>query len=164
MASGKSLIGSKLSESIGYLFIDLDNYIEEQEQKSISEIFKSKGELYFRKRERFYLNELLNKDEKLIISTGGGTPCYYDTMEFIKNAENRIAVYLKVALQVLVKRLSKEKEKRPLVAHLKTDEALVEFIGKHLFERNQYYTQAHLIIDANENVDTIIEKIVLELF
>lgn len=163
MASGKSYVGTKLAKAIGSLFIDLDEYIENKEQESISNIFKHKGELYFRKKEHFYLNEILKKNKKLVLATGGGTPCYYNNMDLI--AHNNInSIYLRVALKTIVKRLKNEKTKRPLVAHLKNDEELMEFIGKHLFERSQFYNDANLIVDANHDVSIILEEIILKLF
>ncbi len=166
MASGKSFVGAKLAKVLDYLFIDLDEYIEHEEQQSISNIFKNKGELYFRKKERFYLNELLEKNEKLIIATGGGTPCYYDNMTLIRDYDNTNtnSVYLRVSLKTIAKRLKSEKSKRPLVAHLESDEELIEFIGKHLFERSQFYNKANLIVNADHDVSTILEEIVFKLF
>ncbi len=164
MASGKSFIGIKLAKLLGYKFTDLDHYIEKKEQQSISDIFKNKGELYFRKKERFYLNELLNSNSKLVIATGGGTPCYYDNMNLIKNSSNTVSIYIKATLKTLVKRVKRETLKRPLIAHLKTNEQLTEFIGKHLFERNTFYNKANLIVNANNEASTTLEDIILKLF
>ena len=83
MGSGKSVIGRNLSKSISYTFYDLDNFITTKERLTINEIFEQKKELYFRKIEREYLKELIDKDEKKVISLGGGTPCYDNNMEII---------------------------------------------------------------------------------
>ena len=84
MGVGKSYIGKKLSEELIIDFFDLDNYIEFHEKKSINNIFYEKGEVYFRSIENKYLESILNKKFKYIISTGGGTPCYSNNIELIK--------------------------------------------------------------------------------
>ncbi|MDD3723627.1 MAG: shikimate kinase, partial [Lutibacter sp.] len=88
MASGKSAVGRILSEKLNIQFIDLDSFIEEKEQLSISEIFETKGEIYFRKIEGIYLQELLNSKESTVISLGGGTPCYGNNIDLIENKSN----------------------------------------------------------------------------
>ena len=98
MASGKSTIGKRLAKKLNYNFIDLDDLIESKENASVSEVFKSKGEIYFRKQEALYLREQLQSKEDIILSVGGGTPCYSSNMDAILNAENTKSVYLKVML------------------------------------------------------------------
>lgn len=165
MASGKSTIGRELADKLSYKFIDLDDYIVEQEQKSVPEIFKTKGEIYFRKKETEYLQQVLTKDEKLILSLGGGTPCYGNNLRLILDAPEMLSIYLKYNLQVLVNRLINESGTRPLISHIKTKEDLTEFIGKHLFERQYYYEQAHLKIDCNNlSKDEVLEQILIQLF
>lgn len=164
MASGKSFIGKKLSETLKYNFIDLDDYIEMKENKSIASIFKEQGELYFRKMERKCLEELLERQDSIIISLGGGTPCYYSNMELITNAKCTQSVYLRVPIPTLVQRLKSEKQQRPLIAHIETEELLTEFIGKHLFERSYFYNQAQFTIDANRDVALILEDVKAKLF
>ena len=102
MGSGKSVIGKKLSNSILYSFYDLDNFITTNEGITINEIFEQKKELYFRKIEREYLNELINKDEHKVISLGGGTPCYSDNMDLILNTSNSDSIYLNRSIDFLV--------------------------------------------------------------
>ncbi len=143
MASGKSTIGRQLADKVNYQFVDLDDYIEEREKMSIVDLFKAKGEIYFRKIESIYLKEIIEENDNLILSLGGGTPCYGQNMEYLKKAINVNSIYLKASIGTLVNRLENEKSKRPLVAHLKTQEELIEFIGKHLFERNQFYSLAN---------------------
>lgn len=164
MASGKSFVGKKLSETLKYKFIDLDDYIEMKENKSISSLFKEKGELYFRKAERKYLVELLERQDSIVISLGGGTPCYYSNMDLITEANNTHSFYLRASIPTLVKRLMNEKQQRPLIAHIETEELLTEFIGKHLFERSYFYNQAQFTIDANKDVAVIIEDVKSKLF
>ena len=165
MASGKSTLGKALTEKLNYNFIDLDDYIEDKENTSISEIFKTKGEIYFRKKETQYLNDILNSKRKLILSLGGGTPCYSNNMEIILRANNTVSIYLNTSIPTLVDRLKNQKTKRPLIAHIRTDDLLAEFIGKHLFERSPFYRQAEIVITTdNKTQNDIIEELILKLF
>ncbi|MCB4809229.1 AAA family ATPase [Tamlana sp. 62-3] len=165
MASGKSTIGKKLAKKLNYDLIDLDDYIEEREQLTVTEIFKNKGEIYFRKQETHYLKQLLSANESFILSLGGGTPCFGNNMEVILNAEHAKSIYLRASLPTLVKKLIKKKAKRPLIAHLETEEELTEFIGKHLFERSAFYNQAEVVISTdNKSKKDIVKEITTKLF
>jgi len=165
MASGKSIVGRILASKLNYDFIDLDDYIEEIEGRTISNIFKSSGEIYFRKIETKCLNEILRFDKNFVLSVGGGTPCYGNNIELIKTNKNVISFFLKATINTIVSRLENEKSKRPIVSRFKTNDDLNEFIGKHLFERNQYYHEANYIIPSDEtSVGEIVEDIVLKLF
>jgi len=165
MASGKTTIGKALAKKMNFEFIDLDHYIEIKETMSIPEIFKLKGEIYFRKIEALYLNELIEIDKKAVISLGGGKPCYGNNMETILNSEDAISIYLKASLKELVKRLHIDKHNRPLISHLTNEESLLEFIGKHLFERSNFYSQSTKTINVdNKSTDAIVEDIILSLF
>ncbi len=165
MASGKSTIGRILAKKLDYSFIDLDDFIEEKEKKSISGIFSSKGEIYFRKLETTCLKEILRERQNVILSLGGGTPCYSNNMDAIINAEEVKSIYLKASIPTLVSRLKNEVNKRPLIAHIKTEELLTEFIGKHLFERAQFYNLSETVITTdNKAEDEIIEELIFELF
>jgi shikimate kinase len=152
MGSGKSAIGKKVARKSKMNILDLDDYIEENEKMTVSEIFEKKGEVYFRNKEREYLKELLESQKSRIISLGGGTPCYGDNMDLILNATPYV-FYLKASIETLLKRLKKGKSHRPLIKDIKDDD-LPEFVGKHLFERNFYYMRSHYII----NVDDIPRK------
>lgn len=164
MGSGKSTIGHYLSKIIGFEYVDLDGYIQDNEGKSISEIFKTKGEIYFRNIETMYLKEVLNLDNT-VISLGGGTPCYGNNMEAIVNNKNVQSIYLKASIPNLVERLDKEKNDRPLISHLDSKDDLTEFVGKHLFERSFFYNQANkVVLIDDKTVHTIVEEIVLDLF
>ena len=147
MASGKSTIGKILANSLDIDFIDLDNAIAKEVGISISEIFKNKGELFFRKTETKVLEKLLSNNQSFVLATGGGTPCHGYNMKII-NDNSTNSFYLKLAMPSLVERIKKEKIQRPLVANI-LDEDLPEFIGKHLFERNMYYVMAEKTIDCN---------------
>ena len=164
MASGKSIIGKKIANLLNWQFVDLDDVISKKEGQSISDIFKNRGEIYFRKVESKYLQELIKKAHHTIISLGGGTPCYGNNMDLIKNTTGVKSIYLDVSIPELAKRLFTDKSQRPLVAHLTNLEDMTEFVGKHIFERIQFYNQADLKINANHSIDETVEKIMLELF
>lgn len=162
MGSGKSNVGLSLAHKLKIPFIDLDNYISEKEQLSVSDIFKIKGEIYFRKKETFYLQEILNDVNNAIIATGGGTPCFGNNMELLKNKSKTI--YLKTSINSLVNRLIPNKNKRPLISHL-SDEDLPEFIAKHLFERAPYYQQSEFIVSTDgKSIREIADEIESILF
>ena len=165
MASGKSTIGRILANKLDYDFIDLDNYIEKKEGQSIVDIFKTKGEIYFRKKESLHLSKIIAAENNIVLSLGGGTPCYGNNMNILLDNTNVTSIYLKASIGALIERLENEKSKRPLISHLKTQEALGEFIGKHLFERIQFYSQANFtVVTNNKTQDEIIEKTILKLF
>ncbi len=159
MGCGKSVISKKLSNFIKIPFVDLDEMIEKKCQMPIEKIFSTKGELYFRKTENQLLIELLEDKCNLIISTGGGTPCYFNNLELLKN-KNVISIYLKSSIDTLFDRLINEKKNRPLIAKLK-DEDLKEFIAKHLFERSYFYNQATYTVNVDtKNSEEIINNII----
>lgn len=158
MGSGKTTVGKEVAKRMRLTFLDLDDYIESSEQMSIPEIFRQKGELYFRKKEHFYLKEILDKDDSIILSTGGGTPCYGNNLDTIYEYTDNV-VYLKASIQELERRLSKEKEERPLIRNI-ADADLTEFIGKHLFERSFYYNQArHIVLCDGKSPQELAEEI-----
>jgi shikimate kinase len=148
MASGKSTIGREISKKLDMKFIDLDDYISKREKRTISEIFKVEGEIYFRRIESLYLGEILNSKDSFILSLGGGTPCYSNNMELILNSDAS-SIYIKASIKTLVSRLIAEKNKRPLVADLE-DDKLIEFVAKHLFERRFFYEQASITINTED--------------
>ena len=157
MGSGKSAVGKELAIELGLSFYDLDEWIEEGEGKTISEIFKDNGEIYFRKKESEYLKTILDEKMNCILAVGGGTPCYGSNMDFILNSS--ISIYLQASITTLVARLIGEMNKRPLVASLGSEE-LNSFIAKHLFERRAFYERADHSIAVN---DKTIEELVIEI-
>ena len=148
MASGKSSIGKRLSKKLSMRFLDLDDYIIEQEKMSISKIFELKGEVYFRLIEHKYLKEILAKDEKFILALGGGTPCYANNLEEI-NKGDTLSIYLQGSTATMIERLIRKKSKRPLIASL-GDDKIPEFVAKHLFERRPFYEQAKKTIKIDD--------------
>ncbi|MEY8847254.1 shikimate kinase [Psychroserpens sp. XS_ASV72] len=164
MGSGKSTIGKALSQLLGYNFIDLDAHIERHMEMEIASIFKTRGEIFFRRKETELLSEVIQQVDT-VVALGGGTPCYGQNLEILKAQANSKTVYLKASIPQLTERLFEEKSKRPLISHLQSKTDLNEFIGKHLFERSKFYEQSDYIIDTNsKSVEEIIESIVLKLF
>ncbi len=162
MGSGKTTIGKFLSDKLNSSFIDLDAYIEEKEQMSISQLFATKGEIYFRKQEGIYLKEILGSKSNYILALGGGTPCYGKNMQEINNSK-AVGFYLKGSIPFLAKRLEQGKKTRPLIDDLK-DEELLEYIGKHLFERAPFYEQSDFKIRIdNKSIEEIYYDIVVQL-
>ena len=159
MGSGKSAVAKHIARERNLIAIDLDSYIEQKEALPIRQVFAKHGEIYFRKKEYEYLLELLGEDTYDIISLGGGTPCYAGNMDIIRNEEDVKSVYLQANIPTLTERISKNKKKRPLVASL-SDEKLSEFIAKHLFERKNFYEQAHYTVSVNDkDVKTIVTEV-----
>ncbi|MCJ8497081.1 shikimate kinase [Chryseobacterium salipaludis] len=157
MGSGKSHISKILSQKTNYSCIDLDKEISQRHKLSIAEIFAQRGELFFRRQERLMLEEILETRENCIMSLGGGTPAYYDNMALLK--DKTTTVYLRASIATLVSRLSKHKERRPMIARL-SDEELPEYIAKHLFERQTFYTQAeYTVITDNKTPEEIAAEI-----
>ena len=161
MASGKSTVVKYLAEKLEIEAIDLDDYIVDKEKDSIKNIFKKKGEIYFRNQENVYLKELIFSEKSFVLSLGGGTPCYANNISLLNEMPN--SFYLKANLKTLYERLQVQKSERPLISNLE-DEKLHEFIGKHLFERTPFYDQArHKIIVDDRSIEEIGNEILLLL-
>lgn len=150
MGSGKSHISRTLAQKINFKLFDLDKEISLHLGKDIPTIFKEMGELGFRKAEKHILEQLLSSEENIILSLGGGTPVYYNNMDTITRHSK--SFYLRAKVGTLAERLSKQKDKRPLIARI-SEEDLPEFIAKHLFERNTFYNEAEFIIDTDNKTD-----------
>lgn len=165
MGSGKSAVGKALGHQLDLPFMDLDDEISRQENCSISEIFKIKGEIYFRRKEAEVLKSLLEEERSFVLSLGGGTPCYGKNLQLIKDSAETILVYLKTGLFQLKERLLEEQHKRPLIAELKTPEALEDFIRKHLFERTFYYNQSdYSIATDDKSIEEVVEEVKQKLY
>lgn len=139
MACGKTRRGKVMAEELGIRFIDLDAYIVEREHRTIQEIFTEEGERGFRRLETRYLQEVCELYEDFVLSTGGGTPCFNNNMEYM-NEQGR-TIFLNTDQDIIVERLIRGKHKRPLVSRL-NDEEIREFVYRHLQERLPFYTQA----------------------
>ena len=153
MGAGKSTLGKKLAKAIGYQFVDSDKEISNQQGVTISVLFDTKGEAYFRQLEKEFI-EQLDSNENYIVATGGGLPIYNDLMNTLN--EKGITLYLRVKPSTLLLRLKEGQKKRPLIANL-NEEQLHAFISEKLLERESTYIKAQLIVDEP---DQKIEKLI----
>jgi len=146
MGSGKSTTGKKLASCLSWSFIDLDKKIEETAGMKIPEIFSEKGESFFRTIESETLRDLVS-ESNTVISTGGGTPCFDNNMDFM--LESGLTVYLRLAAGQLKNRLVNSSKARPLISNIGKDE-LEDYIHKKLNEREKWYTKAAITVDGYE--------------
>lgn len=149
MGAGKTTVGKILSKLLSLSFIDLDHHIESRYHQTISRLFEERGEAGFREIERKILREV-GDIEDVLISTGGGAPCFYDNMQFMNEAGT--TVYLKVSVDELAARLEVCKGTRPILQG-KSGAELKDFISLNLQKREPLYSQASIIYDA-EQMDT----------
>jgi len=148
MGSGKSSIGKQLAKELNIKHIELDDFIEESENITISGIFNNSGEDYFRELEEKYLQEII-KEDNILVSTGGGTPTIHGLMDIMNNVGETI--YLECCTETLFERLHQNKEKRPMISSL-SDESLRRYIENKLEERNFFYKKAtHTIYNDSGN-------------
>lgn len=145
MGSGKSTLGKQLATAIGWSFLDLDRFIEAEENRLITEIFERSGEASFRLIESKALLKVL-KYPRQVIAIGGGTPCQTGNMQIIK--ENSQSVYLKVSPLQLLHRLSFSTTPRPLLKG-KTEPETLSLIEEMMVNREPYYSQADIIIESD---------------
>ena len=144
MGAGKTTLGKAFARAMGLTFVDLDWYIEERFHKTVSQIFTERGEEGFRELEKRMLHEA-SDFENVVISVGGGTPCFFDNMEYMNQVGE--TVFLDVDNKVLFRRLKVAKQQRPLLAN-KTDEELMTFIQEALEKRLPYYTKAKYVFNG----------------
>lgn len=164
MGSGKSYIGKILAQELSIPFLDLDDQIVKLQGKEISDIFREKGEIFFRKLETEVLKDILENKNSLVVALGGGTPCYGNNLDLIKNDPQSRIFYLKASVNFLTERLYTEKDFRPVISHLDQKGDLEDFIRKHLFERSYYYLQANQIINVEDKTPgLIVEEIMRDL-
>jgi shikimate kinase len=159
MGSGKSTLGKRLANKLGITFIDLDEYFEQKFKTSITLFFERFGEDSFRKLEHEVLKEVVDKQADAVISTGGGTPCYFNNMEIMN--QHGTTIYLKLPPAVLASRLSNSpfRYRRPKLKGLDKG-ALLGTVTAHLKEREPFYNQSKLKIDAFEmKLEEIVTKI-----
>lgn len=145
MGSGKTTVGKALSKETGMMFYDLDWYIESRMRKTVAQIFAEKGEEGFRKIEHSMLHEVA-EFEDVIISCGGGTPCFFDNIDYI-NQQGEV-VYLKATPEVLYRHLLMGKVERPLIKN-KTPEELVAYITEQVAKREEFYNKARYTLDVS---------------
>lgn len=150
MGSGKSTVGKGLAKRLKLSFIDMDDFIEERNFRSVPQIFAEDGEDGFRKIEQKALHELSEFDD-VIIATGGGAPCFFDNLEVMNNTG--LTIYLDGSPRILAERLKNSKTERPLIRG-KSFPELLEFIAETLTKREQWYKQAQKVISFDHDLST----------
>ncbi|WP_321371032.1 shikimate kinase [uncultured Draconibacterium sp.] len=156
MGCGKSRMGRLLSEHMGMQFVDMDDYIEERNCRTIPQIFAEDGEDGFRKIERKALEEL-SEFTDVVIATGGGAPCFFDNIELMNKSGKTI--FLNIDPAILADRLLKSKTERPLIKGKSRDE-LVAFIDDTLKKRKEFYSKARFeITEPDFDLDKLQEMI-----
>ncbi len=146
MASGKTTIGLELAKKLNYEFIDLDEFIEQKHNKTIKQIFEQKGEDHFRTLENEALRDVSSIDGNILIASGGGTSCFYNSIDFMN--KTGLTIYIKVDVGELVTRLIESKTDRPLLWG-KTPQELNDYILRVLNEREKYYEKAKITIESS---------------
>lgn len=149
MGAGKTTAGRELAKTLQLEFIDLDHFIQARYQKTVGQLFAESGETEFRNIEKKVLHEVA-EFEDVVISTGGGTPCFFDNMDYMN--ERGTTVYLKASPEALSERLNLCKEKRPLIKD-KNEEELYAFVVDSLAKRDPVYSRAKIIFESKELVN-----------
>jgi shikimate kinase len=155
MGSGKTTLGKILATHLNLAFIDLDTYIEQRYFKTITQLFEEKGEDEFRIIEQAALQEV-SDFENIIISTGGGAPCFFNNMQLMN--EKGITIFLNVTAEKLVENLKNAKSVRPLLKD-KTDDELLSFIQENLTKRAPFYSQAKLVLNPENSIEKLVAQI-----
>ena len=155
MGSGKSYIGKKVATKLGYQFIDLDEWIEHNQNSTIANIFTQQGEARFREIERDELQSLSNINNA-VISTGGGAPCFFENMEWMN--KHGKTIYLQTTPELLFQRLKNQSAKRPMLSD-KSESELKQFITDKIKERETFYLQCQIHLHQDKNGDDIINEI-----
>ena len=151
MGSGKTYWGKQLASQMKIPFFDLDEAIIAKENKSIAEIFAESGEESFRVIEKNMLESLVDQYESMVLSCGGGTPCFFNNIERMK--KHGVVVWLNTHAEVILQRLMKEKMARPLIRDIPEND-LRTYIVRKLNERRMYYEQADVIVDKEDSIST----------
>lgn len=155
MGCGKTTVGKKLANKLGYQFADLDDHIQQRSGQTITEIFKSRGEDCFRKMEAEALRTLVHPD--IVVATGGGCAIHHQNMDHM--LQSGVTVYLKMSPEMAYSRLKDAKRERPLLKDLKQNDML-EWIKSQMAQREEYYAKAEIIHPAiNINTDELIRVI-----
>lgn len=164
MASGKTTLGRALADDLGLTFIDTDNYLEYRYRQTISQIFATRGEEAFRQLERTILHEVADFED-VVIAAGGGTPCYFDNMDYMNACGT--TVHLVCPTDVILTRLRISRTPRPLVKG-KTDEELRDYIATTLAARGTFYNRAHYSflshqLESREQIATSVARFKQEI-
>ena len=164
MCVGKTTIGKELAKRRGQMFYDLDWYIEERFRKRVPQIFAEEGEEAFRKKERNMLHEVA-EFENVVVSCGGGTPCFFDNIDYMNQAAE--VIYLKASPETILSHLKISKGKRPLLEGMSPEE-LQTFVTDQIQTREDFYLRARHVVDIDvldsaEKINRLVELIETEI-
>ena len=164
MCVGKTTIGKELAKRRGQMFHDLDWYIEERFRKRVPQIFAEEGEEAFRKKERNMLHEVA-EFENVVVSCGGGTPCFFDNIDYMNQAAE--VIYLKASPETILSHLKISKGKRPLLEGMSPEE-LQTFVTDQIKTREDFYLRARHVVDVDvldsaEKINRLVELIETEI-
>ena len=164
MCVGKTTIGKELAKRRGQMFYDLDWYIEERFRKRVPQIFAEEGEEAFRKKERNMLHEGA-EFENVVVSCGGGTPCFFDNIDYMNQAAE--VIYLKASPETILSHLKISKGKRPLLEGMSPEE-LQTFVTDQIQTREDFYLRARHVVDVDvldsaEKINRLVELIETEI-
>ena len=164
MCVGKTTIGKQLAKRRGQMFYDLDWYIEERFRKRVPQIFAEEGEEAFRKKERNMLHEVA-EFENVVVSCGGGTPCFLDNIDYMNQAAE--VIYLKASPETILSHLKISKGKRPLLEGMSPEE-LQTFVTDQIQTREDFYLRARHVVDVDvldsaEKINRLVELIETEI-
>ena len=164
MCVGKTTIGKELAKRRGQMFYDLDWYIEERFRKRVPQIFAEEGEEAFRKKERNMLHEVAEY-ENVVVSCGGGTPCFFDNIDYMNQAAE--VIYLKASPETILSHLKISKGKRPLLEGMSPEE-LQTFVTDQIQTREDFYLRARHVVDVDvldsaEKINRLVELIETEI-
>lgn len=164
MCVGKTTIGKELAKRRGQMFYDLDWYIEERFRKRVPQIFAEEGEEAFRKKERNMLHEVA-EFENVVVSCGGGTPCFFDNIDYMNQAAE--VIYLKASPETILSHLKISKGKRPLLEGMSPEE-LQTFVTDQIKTREDFYLRARHVVDVDvldsaEKINRLVELIEKEI-
>jgi shikimate kinase len=160
MGSGKSTLGKGLASELGIAWMDLDSEIESRYKISIPNFFNKYGETAFRDVEHKLLTEISTFPD-LVVSTGGGVPCFHNNMELMN--QTGYTIYLHATPELILTRIGPYAWKRPLFQKMDGTD-IIEKITQHLASRKMYYEQAKLTIDATKPDIGELTKIILANF
>lgn len=157
MGCGKTHWGKELSHKLALPFFDLDGIIEEQEERTVNQIFEEEGEEFFRLLEKSALHLITESHDSFVMACGGGTPCFYNNIDFMKS--QGVTVWINCSIDCLHSRLVKEKASRPLIKDL-SDDGLHSYIVKKFSDRSIFYQQASVILNEQEvTLENLVQKI-----
>jgi len=159
MGVGKTTIGKIIAKKLKLNFVDMDNYIEKREGKSISKIFEDYGEQHFRKLESESLKDLI-KSDNIVISTGGGIVTTKENSDILK--KEKIVIFLDANTQTILNNLSKEIDKRPLLSNSNNVENTISNLLNERYEK--YNSICDIKIDINEkNIEEVVSQILVNI-